>query len=53
LGREGERRRSTCNFTIPLEGRITVLKLKLRGAIGVRRNASVSGWEMGPPEDKE
>jgi len=32
---------------------MTVLKLSERGAIGVRRNASVSGWEIGPPAERE
>jgi hypothetical protein len=39
--------------TVPLPGRITVLKLSERGAMGVRRNASVSGWEIGPPAERE
>ena len=38
---------------MPLPGRTTVLKLNERGAMGVRRNASVSGWEMGPPAESE
>ena len=38
---------------MPLPGRTTVLKLNERGAMGVRRNASVSGWEMGPPAERE
>jgi hypothetical protein len=32
---------------------MTVLKLKLLGAMGVSRKESVSGWVMGPPADSE
>jgi hypothetical protein len=32
---------------------MTVLKLSERGAMGVRRNASVSGCDIGPPAERE
>jgi len=32
---------------------MTVLKLSEQGAMGVRRKASVSGWEIGPPAERE
>lgn len=32
---------------------MTVLKLNERGAMGVRRNASVSGCDIGPPAERE
>jgi hypothetical protein len=33
----------TVSCTVPLPGKTTVLKLSERGAMGVRRKASVSG----------
>lgn len=32
---------------------MTLRKLRLLGAIGVSRKASVSGWEIGPPAERE
>ena len=39
--------------TVPLPGRMTVRKLSDLGAMGVRRKASVSGCDIGPPADNE
>lgn len=39
--------------TVPLPGSTTVRKLSDRGAMGVRRKASVSGCDIGPPADRE
>lgn len=41
------------SFTTPRPGRMTDRNESDRGAMGVRRNASVSGWEIGPPADNE
>jgi hypothetical protein len=38
---------------VPLPGRTTVRKLSDLGAMGVRRKASVSGCDIGPPADNE
>lgn len=47
------RRVLALSSTVPLPGSTTVRKLSDLGAIGVRRKASVSGCDMGPPADNE
>lgn len=50
----GERVRGEMDSrTVPFAGRITVRNESDRGATGVRRTASTSGWEMGPPAESE
>lgn len=46
-------RKLTSSLTEPLPGKTTVRKLRLLGAIGVRRKASVSGCDIGPPAERE
>jgi hypothetical protein len=40
-------------MTSPWLGKRSVLKLKLLGAMGVKRKASNPGWAIGPPEERE
>jgi hypothetical protein len=41
------------SLTTPCPGKIIGLKLSERGAMGVRRRASASGCEIGPPAERE
>ncbi len=51
--RLGVHARPTCILSSHELGRRSVRKLKLRGAIGVRRKLSIVGCMMGPPAESE